>query len=254
MIDLSRHLGSQPLVSTIIPVYNAEKFILEALASVFVQGHRSIEVIVVDDGSTDRSAEVIRDSGYPLRYEYQENRGPAAARNTGLKYAHGDLVTFLDADDTWPVDKLAQQVGYLTANPSTDIVLGRIQYTGTLSAREQTIRFEGADNTTMNVNLGSGVFRRSAFEKVGYFDESLIHYEDHDWFMRARELDLEISILDRITLNYRRHPDALCQRAPPADNEFARVFKKSLERRRKLHAGRSPELRRFFDYDERTRS
>jgi glycosyltransferase involved in cell wall biosynthesis len=115
-----------PLVSVIIPAYNAERYLIEALDSVRAQGHRPLEVIMVDDGSTDGTAGVV--AQYPdVRYVYQANRGPAAARNAGLRLAQGDLIAFLDADDVWSDDKLAVQLTLLSARAESQIVLGRLQ-------------------------------------------------------------------------------------------------------------------------------
>lgn len=239
-----------PVVSVIVPVYNAEKYLADALDSVIAQDYPALDIIAIDDGSNDRSAEILNSGRYPLRYVRQENRGPAAARNVGLMMSSAELVAFIDADDIWPTDKLVSQVTYLRQNPTIDIVLGKVEYTGTLSERERNIRFEGSGQITKNVNLGSGVFRRGVFETVGKFDESLIHYEDHDWFLRARELAVKMVILEEVTLIYRRHPESLSQAHPPAKNAFAQIFKKSLDRRRRLHEGQVPELKKFFDHGE----
>ena len=239
-----------PLVSVIVPVYNAEDYLADALDSVIAQGYPALDIITIDDGSDDRSAAILNSGRYNTRYVRQENRGPAAARNVGLSMSSAEFVAFIDADDTWPPGKLSSQLAYLEENPAVDIVLGKVKYTGSLSERERNIRFEGSGQTTKNVNLGSGVFRRSVFGTVGTFDESLIHYEDHDWFLRARELSAKIVILDQVTLIYRRHAGSLSQAHPPADNAFAQVFKKSLDRRRRLHEGEAHELRRFFEHDD----
>jgi glycosyltransferase involved in cell wall biosynthesis len=242
---------SRPEVGVVMPVYDAEGFVGEALDSVLRQNYASIRVVAVDDGSTDGSVEALVGHACPVDVLSQENRGPAAARNKALRSLASEFVAFLDADDLWPEGKLQAQVRYLLEHPEVDVVLGRVRYTGELSARERGIRFENADQETMNVNLGAGVFRRRAFETVGLFDETLIHFEDYDWFMRARECALPMVILDRVTLIYRRHPGSLSHRAPPDNIALARVFKRSLDRRRATHAGQAPELPTFFEHDER---
>ncbi len=117
-----------PLVSVIIPAYNAAQFLREAVASVRAQGYSPIEIVIVDDGSTDNTAETIRSLGEGIRYVRQANAGPAAARNRGLAEARGEWVAFLDGDDLWPADKLRVQAARLEADPSLDVVLGRVQY------------------------------------------------------------------------------------------------------------------------------
>ena len=104
---------SKYLVSVIVPVFNSEAFLAEALASIFAQRGPTIEVIVVDDGSTDRSGEIARNAAKPVRYHYQENGGPSSARNAGLAMATGEFIAFLDADDLWPPDKLKQALDAL---------------------------------------------------------------------------------------------------------------------------------------------
>ena len=96
----------KPLVSVIIPTYNSAGYIEEALESVFEQTLQDFEIIVVDDGSTDGTGEVLRKYGDRIRYIYQENNGPASARNGGIRVARGEYIAFLDADDLWVSTKL----------------------------------------------------------------------------------------------------------------------------------------------------
>ena len=105
-------------VSVIIPVYNASAYLSDALDSVLQEHHDQLEIIVVDDGSTDGSAEIATTSGPFVRYCYQANRGPAAARNQGLQVARGDVVGFIDADDRWCPGRLAAMLAALDAGPA----------------------------------------------------------------------------------------------------------------------------------------
>jgi len=122
---------SNPLVSVIIPAYNAEKFIADTLDSVFAQTYRPIEVLVVDDGSTDKTAKIIkefqaskvnRSNRTNLTYIYQENSGPSKARNVGIKAAKGEYIAFLDADDLWTKNKLEKQIKLFKQDPRIDVV------------------------------------------------------------------------------------------------------------------------------------
>jgi glycosyltransferase involved in cell wall biosynthesis len=108
------------LVSVIIPLYNGASFLGGAIENVLAQNYQPLEIIVVDDGSTDASTEIA--AAYPngVRYVYQTNAGPAAARNRGIKLAQGPLIAFLDVDDLWSEHKLARQTAYLRANPTMD--------------------------------------------------------------------------------------------------------------------------------------
>jgi len=118
-----------PRVTVIIPVYGHRDHVLAALESVFSQTFKDFEVIVVNDGSPDDSAELLRPlaSAGKIRYIEQENRGQAAARNRGLSEATGEFVALLDDDDQWPADKLEWQVAYLDASPDVGVVGGRAQ-------------------------------------------------------------------------------------------------------------------------------
>lgn len=109
------------LVSVIIPAYNSETFITKAIDSVLSQSYPHIETIVVDDGSTDHTARVVRSYGDRIKYVYQDNQGHAKARNRGLQESRGEYCAFLDADDCWLPQKVELQVDILERNPDTGI-------------------------------------------------------------------------------------------------------------------------------------
>ncbi len=238
---------NEPLVSVIIPAFNSESFITEAVESVMRQDYEHLEIIIVDDGSTDRTAEIVGRINAPIRLFRQSNKGPSAARNVGVQNALGDIIGFLDADDWWPDGKLRMQLSRMAEDPDLEIVLGRVKYTGELNDIEQNLRFESDDQTVMNVNLGSGLFRREVFARVGLFAEDLRHFEDHDWFMRAREVGVRITILPETTLFYRRH-DASTTRTDGIGKNMLPILKRSLDRRRREKEMK--ELPRFFDFDD----
>jgi glycosyltransferase involved in cell wall biosynthesis len=240
-----------PFVSVIIPAYNCETFITEAVESVMRQEYKPLEIIIIDDGSTDGTAAQVTKLGEGIRHLYQSNRGPSGARNRGIGMAEGEVIAFLDADDYWPVNKLEMQIDCLNKDPRLDIVLGRIQCVGELTEADRRIVFEGPDNTMMNVCLGSGVFRRSVFDKVGLFDESLRHYEDHDWFLRAREEDVSMLILEDITLCNRRHENSMSRKKNPDDPTMIQILKRSIDRRRRQDKGFVAMLPKFYDFDEK---
>jgi glycosyltransferase involved in cell wall biosynthesis len=199
-----------------------------------------MEIIIVDDGSTDETAELVPTLGQDIRYTFQTNSGPGAARNTGLTMAQGDLITFLDVDDLWPPEKLHTQVRYLKDDPSVDVVLGKTQFIRLPGANDIDMQPDGPDNTMVNVYLGSGVFRRSVFDKVGQFDETLRYSEDHDWFLRARERNISIRIIETVTLYYRLHASNMTRDKNAQDLLLTKVLKMSLDRRREQSQDRSP--------------
>ena len=216
-----------PLVSVIIPTYNAADYLPDALQSVRRQEYAPLEIIVVDDGSTDATPQLIAGRGSNVSYVRQDNRGPAAARNRGLQEARGEVIAFLDADDVWPDGTLARQIDCLLARPEAAVALGRTALMGAADAESWFVPL-----------LGSAVFRRDVFDRVGRFDETLRYSEDHDWFLRAREAGIAIAATDAITLHYRDRPHSLTSRPDrPHGYQLPHVLKRSLERRRKERIG-----------------
>ncbi len=212
-----------PLVSVIIPVFNGEAFLGEAVQSVLAQKYSPVEVIIVDDGSTDGTEDVVKSFPETVRYLQQSNQGPAAARNRGIEQAQGSLIAFADADDLWPEDKLEMQLPYLLRDPVIEIVLGRIQQVRTSIA---------VGEPAFSVNLGSAVIRKSVFERVGLFDESMRYSEDVDWFMRAREAGAAIMTIDAVTLLYRQHEQNMTRGKSTSELNVLKALKRSLDRRR----------------------
>ena len=221
-----------PLISVIVPVYNGDRYLAEAIESVLVQDYHPIEIIVIDDGSTDRTRQVAESFQKHIHYIYQLNRGAANARNTGLKIANGELIAFLDADDTWESKKSNLQLDIFADNPSTEIVLGYLQRTHSTKSIDGNPVFENYDNPVMALSLGAASIRRSVFDRVGLFDEELQYADDLDWFMRARELNISMKVHTDTVLFYRRHDRNMTNQVELGNQYLASMFKKSLDRRR----------------------
>src|SRR5205085_4169423 len=117
-----------PLVSVVVPVHNGESYLRESLESVLAPGHVALEVIVVDDGSTDRSAAAAERSGPRVEVHRRERAGAGAARNHGVRVARGAYLAFLDADDLWTASSLAVRLEALCADPSVDLVFGHVRH------------------------------------------------------------------------------------------------------------------------------
>jgi glycosyltransferase involved in cell wall biosynthesis len=224
------------LISAIIPVFNGEKFLEEAVESIRRQAYQPIEIIIVDDGSTDGTARLVQEIQPAIRYIYQDNRGPAAARNRGLKEAHGEIIAFLDADDLWPPNKLRLQLSQLQANPKTEVILGQVQWVR-LADEMQGIREDHYEEKFYASNLGSALFRRSVFERIGIFDPELRYSEDVDWFARAREQGVNMFLIPEVTLYYRKHSANMTRNKNAQDLNVLRVLKRSLDRRRAQGGG-----------------
>jgi glycosyltransferase involved in cell wall biosynthesis len=222
-----------PLVSVIIPVFNGERFLREAVESVLAQQYSPVEIIIVDDGSTDGTATVAGSFPETVRYLHQRNQGPAAARNRGIEQAQGNLIAFADADDLWPPAKLELQLPYLIKDPKIDIVLGRIQQVLLFETVAGQTQSQELAEPAFSVNLGSAVVRKSVFESIGLFDETMRYSEDVDWFMRAREGGAAIVTIDAVTLFYRQHEQNMTRGKSTSELNVLKALKRSLDRRRK---------------------
>jgi glycosyltransferase involved in cell wall biosynthesis len=218
-------------VSVVIPVYNGEKFLAEAVESVRRQDHHPLEILIVDDGSTDGTAEIAANLGGDVKCLRQANSGPASARNRGLDIAQGDLIAFLDADDLWPDDKLKTQIDCFVRRPNLEVVMGRVQYM-LLTEKSGGQEFKEFALPSVGVNLGAGLYKRSVFEKAGRFDPALRQSEDVDLFMRIRELGIEMAVIDSTTLYYRIHENNMTREADKQKALFIHALKRSIDRRR----------------------
>jgi glycosyltransferase involved in cell wall biosynthesis len=231
---------SSALVSVIIPVFNAERFLPEALDSIWAQQHGPLEVLVIDDGSTDGSADVVAALQHPRLHllRRRQNHGPGAARNAGLTVARGDLITFLDADDLMTRDRLSFQVGYLAEHRDIDVVVGT-----------ETIRIGPGVEPPAWLSLPrrprpryyqmSMMARRSAFERVGPFDESFRLGSDHEWMCRAAAVGVRTALVDHLLLERRIHGTNLTYRTEEMRRAMERVLLKSARDRIRQRTGRS---------------
>jgi glycosyltransferase involved in cell wall biosynthesis len=217
-------------------VLNGERFLEEALTSIDGQRYPSVEIVFIDDGSSDRTGDIATSGIGPVRYTYQENRGVPAARNTGVDLAEGDYLTFLDADDWWAPGRLEYQIQLLEANRDIDIVLGHTRRTW---ARDTATPGQAGAHFTepeVALSLSAALIRRSVFERIGRFNESLRYCDDWDWFMRAREVGVTIATHPETVLFYRRHEGNITNDTGGGNRDFARVLKASLDRRREAGA------------------
>ena len=236
-------------VSVIIPVYNGGAFLQDALQCIRQQEYEPLEVIVVDDGSTDGSSEIAKSFGGGVTCVRQQNRGAAAARNHGLRLARGNLIAFLDADDLWPLGMLTLLATYLEGHTETEIAMGRVQYMRRGANVDGKWTFERFSDPCVGLNLGAGLYRQSVFENVGQFDQSLRISDDIDWFMRARERGTALTILNPVTLFYRRHDANMTLARSATHAELARALKQSLDRRRRM--GKAASLKNLIPAEPR---
>ena len=189
---------SSPLVSIIMPVYNAEAFLRETLESIYAQTYEPFEVIAVDDGSTDSSVAIL--SSYPEVQVFQQaNHGPSAARNRAIEYARGEFIAFVDSDDVIPANKLSLQVGYLLEHPEVAATLGRQEWMNPPPGLARDVVWGDLDG----VPILSMVVRLAVLQDVGEMDEA--KGGDLDFLVRLREQGHAFVVLPEIVLHRRYH-------------------------------------------------
>ncbi|MGH7791971.1 MAG: glycosyltransferase family 2 protein, partial [Thermodesulfobacteriota bacterium] len=219
---------TKPLVSVIIPVFNGEQFIKDAVDNILSQDYPALELIIVNDGSTDRTEEIIKGLPCDIRYFKQTNEGPASARNRGIKNASGELIMFLDVDDLWPENNLHMLVNEMLSEPDIDVIRGSAQL---MKYNSEINDYEYIGNTkdSFPYSITAAIYRKSVFTKVGLFDR-LTFGEDMDWFYRAIELKVKIKRLEDVTLIVRKHGKNMTRGKSVVELNMLRVVKKHLDR------------------------
>jgi glycosyltransferase involved in cell wall biosynthesis len=207
-------------VSVIIPTYNHAEYLPEALDSVLNQTYEDYEIIVVDDGSTDNTKDIMKPYLHEIHYIHQENSGPSKARNNGIRISSGQYIAFLDADDRWTPDKLEIQVQLFDLSPEVGLVFADAEVleasqtegisffemvgfrkTQTTDSGEVSGAFEKLLEKNF-IQTGTVIARRECFERVGFFDESLKLAEDKDMWLRIAGL-YKIQAVPKVLLKKR---------------------------------------------------
>lgn len=223
------------LVSCVVPAFNSAAYLREALESISAQTYRPIEIIVVDDGSKDDTAEVVAAYRPSVRFVTQPTAGPAATRNRGVREARGELIAFLDADDLWHPEKLARQTARLDARPELDVSVTHIEnfWIPELAAEAERLRDDARTHPMPGYVTMTMMARRRVFDTTGLFDESLWHTDAGDWFLRAADAGAVIEMLADVLVLHRMHHANLSRRyGPDSRAEFVRMVKRSLDARR----------------------
>ncbi len=219
-------------VSVIIPAYNAEPFIVDTVQSALDQTYRDLEVIVVDDGSTDRTVARLEGFGDRIRIHRQANGGVARARNAGVALATGEWVAFLDADDLWLPHKIARQLGCDAPMSYTDrLNFGAMG--GLPEVQSQVTPMRGGDLFVPLlcegnfIALTSVMMRRDLFQRMGGFYTALNGTEDWDLWLRVAETN-EIAFVDEPLVRYRLHPGGLSRNFVRMSRERTQVITRAL--------------------------
>lgn len=194
-----------PLVSVIIPVRDGARFLAPAIESALGQSYRPLEVLVVDDGSTDGSGDIAR--GYrDIRYIGRGPSGLAATRNAGVEAARGGLISFLDADDLWEERKTSLQVDILREEPHTDYVVAYLRNFVEPGIPCPTwVKPEMLEQDQLAYSTGTLLARRRVFERIGAFDTRFTVGDDTDWFTRVQAAGLGVQVLHEVLLHRRLH-------------------------------------------------
>jgi glycosyltransferase involved in cell wall biosynthesis len=214
-----RHDNMSPLISVIIPTYNREKLVGEAIASILTQRLQDFEILVIDDGSTDSTLKVLSQLRYPIKVLKSNRNGPAKARNIGIQEARGDYIAFLDSDDLWEPNKLQRQLTYLRRFKHIPFVYTNVRFREKNQIKRKTL-FDDVVPLRKHLlpALVSGdaictstvMIKKQIFDEVGLFDERLKIHEDQDLWNR---------ISSRYTLGHINEP--LCiMRLDTAENRL----------------------------------
>ncbi len=230
-----------PTLSIIIPSYNSEKYITLALDSIYNQSLDKIEVICIDDGSTDNTANIIKAYPKPIKYVYQENQGAPAARNLGISLATASVVGLLDSDDIYAPGSLSTRLNYLLDDDKALAVIGKTKFLFTDGHNRHKWNLSEDSPPVYNTLYGSGLYKKTLFEAIGSFNENFKLSDDFDWFTRLRESGLPITYIEDITLYYRQHNSNMTGNADLVKHDLLSLLRNSLIRRRSTNSGEAAE-------------
>ena len=222
-------------ISTLMAAYNMERYVAQALDSVLGQTRPTDEIIVVDDGSTDGTLDVLQSYASRVRVIVQHNMGVSRALNVAVAAANGDTFAFLDCDDLWLPEKLSIQCAALSANENLEAVFGAVRQFASPDLDPADVRnYVLPDSPQPGVSKNTMLIRRSAFERIGPFDEDLRASDFVDWYARANVLGLRWQMAAEVVALRRHHPGNTGRRLRSIQHqEVLEVLKRSLDMRRR---------------------
>lgn len=219
-------------VSVIIPIYNAEKYLAEAVDSVLSQTVKPLEIILVNDGSTDKSVEVAKKYKAYIRLLNQENKGISGARNAGIKAAKGTMIAFLDADDLWTKDHLEKLLESFEENDGLGLVAGHVEQFISEDDTESSKSISDEQKVLPGYVAGASLIKKEVFDNAGLFDEELTLAEYVDWFSRVKDADIPVKFLQHVVLKRRIHADNVGSRERNHIHDYTKVLMASIKRKR----------------------
>jgi glycosyltransferase involved in cell wall biosynthesis len=221
-------------VSVVVPMFETERFVGQAVESMLGQAQEPFEIIVVDDGSTDCGPEIVASFGPPVRQVHQPRTGIAAARNRGVREAAGEALAFLDADDLAPPRRLAVQTQALEQDRNLDGVVGVVEEFTTPGVDGRTPAGQRAPRPPQTARTPSSLLVwRDSFLRVGEFDETTDRAEAVDWFARAADMGLRLGAVPEVVVRRRLHDANHGMRAHGNEIDYLRVLRASIRRRRR---------------------
>lgn len=204
-----------PLISVIIPTYNRQFFLKTAIQSVLNQTFEKFELLIIDDGSKDTTCEIVKSfKDKRIKYIYQKNQGPSSARNSGIKLAHTNFISFLDSDDTWKKEKLEIQYEAMLENPQyllshTEEIWyknGKILNPKKIHQKQHGTVFEQSLRLCA-ISMSTVMVRKELFDTIGLFDENLLVCEDYDMWLRVTTKFPVLLIKKVLTVKQGGHKD-----------------------------------------------
>lgn len=220
-----------PFISVIVPVFNGERYLAEALESIQNQTYPHFEIIVVNDGSSDGTQSVIK--SFPsVKSISQSHSGLSAALNKGIKNSNGNFFAFLDADDIWVKDKLKNQVNIFRKNPDMEAVFGHIVQFRDPNSLE---RAEGKHSTYKMPGYckGSMLIKRKAFLRIGFFDTQWKMGDFIEWYQRAKEKRLRATLISEVVMRRRVHSRNMSSNKNKEMKDYVRILKEAMDRKKR---------------------
>jgi len=232
------HAGPDGGISVVVPCFNCQAYVGEALDSILCQTRKADEINVIDDGSTDASAAEIARFSAHVRHVRQNNQGIAAARNRGVTMSNRALIAFLDADDLWPADSLAARMDLMTRDSTLAAAFGHVEQfiSPEIDATVQA-QFQVPPAAQPGRLIGAMLIRRSVFGRVGLFDTSLKVGETLEWTARLDESHGKTAMVDGVVLRRRIHGANTVATEKRLHSDYLRVLRAAIARRRSIAGG-----------------
>jgi len=229
----------EPQVSIIMPVYNGEKYIVEAIESILNQSYKNYEIIIVNDGSTDNTFDKTRLylQRSNIKYVEQDNRGLPAALNTGIRASSGEYIAFLDCDDLWMPYKLDMQMVFMKEHPDVGLAHGNISYIdqhGTPFTPDSPYQTDISGNCFPELFMGNRIavltvlIKKECVANVGFFDEDFKYADDYDMWLRISR-HYPLGHIDKCLAAYRKHPGGISSDIITHNADVLRVLEKTLK-------------------------